>query len=185
MIAPTSPTHQEVCAYLEYLAHSTPSPRTIANHISHLRTYFRKAGVSTEQLDAWRVKWAMNALNRDKTYIPRIKTAFPAPLLQQMITLLPEQGDGIMVKAAVLLMYHAALRQSEVVAQSPRAYNPRYNLSRGDVQIIGDTLRVNITHAKNQQTVYQTKTLTLASSPNPMVCDTCLQNNVSSSSHKI
>lgn len=170
MITPSQPSHQQVCAYLEYLAHTTPSPRTIANHLSHLRTFFRKANVSTDQLDAWRVRWALNALNRDKTYIPRTKSAFPVDMLQQMVTLLPESGNGLIIKAAVLMMYHAALRQSEVVTQSPRSYDPRYNLTRADVQIIGDTLRVRIKHAKNLQSVYQSKTLTLASSPNPHVC---------------
>lgn len=155
---------------MEFLAHTTTSPRTVANHLSHLRTFFRKVNVSTQELDAWRVKWAMNAINRDKTYVPRIKNPIPASLLQRMVTLLPDTGNGLIIKAAVLLMYHAALRQSEVLAQSSRTYDCRYNLSRDDVQIIGDTLLVYIKHAKNLQTVYQTKTVTLAASPNPSVC---------------
>lgn len=112
----------------------------------------------------------MNAINRDKNYTPRIKNPIPASLLQRMVTLLPDTGNGLIIKAAVLLMYHAALRQSEVLAQSSRAYDHRYHLSRDDVQIIGDTLLVYIKHAKNLQTVYQTKTVTLAASPNPSVC---------------
>lgn len=169
-IIPTNPSYQQVCAYLEYLAHTTPSPRTVANHVSHLRTFFRKADISTQQLDAWRVKWALNALNRDKSYIPRIKNPIPAPTLQRMVTLLPDTGNGLILKAAVLLMYNAALRQSEVLAQSSRSYDSRYNLSRDDVQIIGDTLSVYIKHAKNLQSIYQTKTVNLAASPNPSVC---------------
>lgn len=152
------------------MAHDIPSPRTVANHVSHIRSFFRKANVPTDQLDAWRVKWALNALNRDKSYIPRIKTPIPASTLQRMVTLLPDTGNGMIIKAAVLLMYHAALRQSEVLPQSARTYDPRYNLSRGDVQIDGDNLLVHIKHAKNLQTIYQTKTVKLAASPNPSVC---------------
>lgn len=112
----------------------------------------------------------MNALNRDKHYIPRTKSAIPASLLQRMVSLLPESGNALLIKCAILLMYHAALRQSEVLAQSSRTYDPRYHLSRGDVFINNDTLSVHIKHAKNLQTIYQTKTVTLASSPNPLVC---------------
>lgn len=36
---------------LEFLAKDTPSPCTIANHLSHIRTYLRKVGVSTIELD--------------------------------------------------------------------------------------------------------------------------------------
>lgn len=152
------------------MAHDIPSPRTVANHVSQIRTFLRKANVPTEKLDAWRVKWALNALNRDKSYIPRIKNPIPASTLHRMVTSLPDTGNGLILKAAVLLMYHAALRQSEVLPQSARAYDPRYYLSRGDVQIDGDTLLVHIKHAKNLQTIYQTKTVRLSASPNPAVC---------------
>lgn len=152
------------------MAHTTPSPRTVANNLSQLRTYFRKAAVSTDPLDAWRVRWAINGLNRDKQHTPRIKNPIPAPLLQRMVTLLPDTGNTLLIKAAVLLMYHAALRQSEVLAQSARNYDHRYHLSRGDVQLVDGSLSVHIKHAKNLQTIYQTKTVKLGPSPNPTVC---------------
>lgn len=167
---PTVPLHQNVCAYIEYLVSNTPSPRTVANHISHLRTYLRKAQSSTYQVDNFRVKWALNAVNRDTNYIPRIKQAFPVQLLQRMVILLPQTHQGNIIKTAVLLMYYAALRQSEVLPNSSTSFDHRRHLSRRDVVIVNGALSVKIKHAKNMQTVYQSKCVTLQPSPNPQLC---------------
>lgn len=160
----------EICAYLESIAKNIPSPRTIANHVSHLRTYFRKAQVPTTALDNWRVRWAMNGFNRDKSYVPRVKAAFPASSLQQTVSLLQDHGNQLLVKVSVLLMYYAALRQSEVLPNTSASYDRRYHLSRRDVVISDDSVKVFIKHAKNLQTIYQTKSVVLRSSPNPSVC---------------
>lgn len=78
-----NPSYQELCAYIEFLADSTPPPQTVSNHVSHVRTYLRKAQVSTQEADNGRVKWALYALS--KTYIPRIKSAFPILMIQWMV----------------------------------------------------------------------------------------------------
>lgn len=167
---PTLPIYQNICAYAEYLVDSTPSPRTVANHISHLRTYLRKAQCSTAQVDNYRVKWALNAINRDTTYVPRIKQAFPIDSLQRMVLLLPKTPQGRIIKASVLLMYYAALRQSKVLPYSSTSFDYRRHLSRRDVVINNGALTVRIKHAKNLQTIYQFKTVILQPSPNQELC---------------
>lgn len=169
-LQPTQPTFQNMCAYLEYLKHSIPSPRTIANHLSHIRTYLRKAQVPTHQVDNFRVKCAMTAIKRDNSYIPRIKDAFPVRTLQQMVIALPNSIQGLIIKVSVLIMYYAALRQSEVLAYSSGSYDPYKNLSRKDVVLSDQGLTVHIAHAKNQQSIYETKSLLLQPSDNPQLC---------------
>lgn len=169
-ITPTQPSFQTICAYIEFLKHTTPSPRTIANHLSHIRTYLRKAQAPTEQVDNFRVKCAMTAIKRDNSHTPRIKEAFPVDLLQQMVIALPPSTEGLLIKVSVLIMYYAALRQSEVLSYSSGSYDPYKNLSRRDVVIEDDTIIVHIQHAKNLQSIYQSKTVTLQSSANPRLC---------------
>lgn len=169
-LAPTQPTYQNICAYIEFMKSSIPSPRTIANHLSHIRTYLRKAQACTSQVDNVRVNWAMTAIKRDNSYIPRIKEAFPVHTLQQMVVALPKSIDGLLIKVSILIMYYAALRQSEVLAYSSSSYDSYRNLSRKDVSIINGVLNVQIKHAKNLQSIYQSKSVALHPSSNPELC---------------
>lgn len=169
-LAPTDPSFQEMCAYIEYLKHIISSPRTIANHLSHIRTYLRKAQASTDQVDNFRVRCAMTAIKRDNSHTPRVKEAFPVELLQQMVVSLPTTIDGLLIKVSVLFMYYAALRQSEVLSYSSGSYDPYKNLSRRDVLLADDAITVHIKHAKNLQSIYETKSVRLQSSSNPALC---------------
>lgn len=169
-ITPTSPSHQSICAYVEFLAKDTPSPRTISNHLSHIRTYLRKAGASTTELDHHRIRWAMTAVTRNKEYIPRIKIAFPIQDLHRMVLALPQSHHGNILTVAILIMYYAALRQSEVLAPSVSGFDRNKHLTRGDVKLYQDAVSITIKHSKNMQSVYQTKTVLLQQSANPALC---------------
>lgn len=167
---PTLPHHYYICAYIEFVAKDTPSPRTIANNLSHIRTYLRKAGADTTQLDHQRVKWAMVAVSRNKEYIPRIKLAFPVEDLHRMVAALTLDPQGNIIRTSVLLMFYAALRQSEVLAPSVATFDHRKHLTRGDILLSPTSVTVKIKHAKNMQSVYQSKTLNLQQSSNPLLC---------------
>lgn len=169
-IMPAHPSFQTICAYIEYLKEDISSPRTIANHISHIRTYLRKAQATTDQVDNYRVKCAMTAIKRDNSHTPQIKEAFPVDILQKMVITLPDSTDGLIIKTSVLIMYYAALRQSEVLAYSSGSYDPYKNLSRRDVVIADNTITVHVKHAKNLQSIYETKSVTLQPSSNPRLC---------------
>lgn len=170
MISPTRPSNAEVCAYLEFLADTTPSPRTIGNHLSHIRTYCRRAGVDTSQLEHIRVSWAMTALKRNKDYIPRVKLAFPIQDLHRMVIALPQDPRGTLLRVAILIMFYAALRQSEVLAPTMSSFDRKKHLTRGDVQVCDQAVTIHIKHAKNMQSVYQNKTVRLLAADNPLLC---------------
>lgn len=142
-IQASAPSHTDICAYIEYLTDSTPSPRTVSNHISHLRTYLRKCQLSTQETENCRVKWALYAISKDDTYVPRVKSAFPTDVLQTMVRSLPDSAMGNIIAVSILLMYYAALRQSEVLPYSAKSFNPRQHLTRGDI-ILRDVLSPSI-----------------------------------------
>lgn len=167
---PIRPKASLICAYIEDMANSSPSPRTVMNNISHVRMYLRKADMPTAPLEHNHVKWALDALNRDVSYIPRIRQPIPTDTLQAMVSALPDSIEGNIVKVAVLTMFYAALRQSEVLSPSIKGYDLRLHLSRNDVTIAGQTLQVFIKHAKNMPTIYENKLVSLQASPNPMTC---------------
>lgn len=164
-INPRYPTYQQICADIEYV-----TDKTVANQLSHIRTYLRKCQVPTNEVDNFRVRWALNAVNRDTEYIPNIKIAFPVTSLQQMVMALPKSEQGNIIKVAILMMFYAALRQSEVLPHSVATYDSSRHLSRADVTLTHDSIRVVIEHAKNPQTVYQQKSIVLQASPNQELC---------------
>lgn len=84
----------------------------------------------------------MVAISRNKEYIPRIKLAFPVTDLQRM-------PQGNVIRTSILLMFYAALRQSEVLAPSAPSFDPRKHLTRGDIIVDEDSVVVTIKHAKN------------------------------------
>lgn len=169
-IIPTQPEYRNVCAYIEFIVSHTPSPKTVANHVSHLRTYLRKAQAPTGEVENVRVKWALTAVSKDKVYIPRTKEAFPVTSLRSALASLPRSDENNLIRAAVLLMYHAALRQSEVLPYSRPSFDPRRHLTRGDVILQRGAISIRIKHAKNLQTVYQYKLLTLQPAPTREIC---------------
>lgn len=167
---PTQPCFPLICAYIEGLAQDSLSPRTIQNHVSHIRTYLRKSLADTHQLDHIRVKWALDALKRNTTFVPRIKKPIPAPTLQYLVETLPTTVAGNTVKVAILVIFYAALRQSEVAAPSVGRFDHTRHLTRNDVVLEDDVAIVTVKHAKNMQTIYEQKTIRLQASHNSETC---------------
>lgn len=112
----------------------------------------------------------MDALKRDTSFVPRIKKPIPAPALQDLVESLPHTTTGNTVKVAILVIFYAALRQSEVAAPSANKFDPSRHLTRNDVVLDNDAATITIKHAKNMQSVYEQKTIRLQASLNENTC---------------
>lgn len=167
---PVQPCFPLICAYIEELVADNLSPRTIQNHISHIRTYLRKSLVDTQQVDHVRVKWALDALKRDTSFVPQVKKPMPTPTLQYLVESIPDDVMGNTLKVAILVIFYAALRQSEVAAPSIVGFDPTRHLTRKDVVFRDDSVVVTVKHAKNMQTIYEQKSIKLQPSVNPRTC---------------
>ena len=66
-------------------------------------------------------------------------------------------------------MFYGAMRQSEVVPQSQRAFDPTRHLTRRDVSV-ASTLRIKVKWAKNMQRYDQQRTLTMLPTGNHNTC---------------
>lgn len=56
-------------------------------------------------MDHCHVKWALIALERDTSYVPRVKQPLQTDTLHALVESLPEDPEGIIVRVAVLTMY--------------------------------------------------------------------------------
>ena len=91
---PLAPSTEVICAFLEYVADHTPAPATVRNKISHVRTYLRLSGRSTHATEHPRVKMALEAMDRDKSYTPRVKLPLPVEDMSRAVRYLPESLIG-------------------------------------------------------------------------------------------
>lgn len=84
--------------------------------------------------------------------------------------MLTDDPMGNIIKTSILLMYYAALRQSEVLPNSANSFNPRQHLTRADILLFPDHLIVTVKSAKNMQSVYENKSVELQVSPDTQLC---------------
>ena len=166
----TAPTSSTACIYIEYLAMHLAAPGTIKNYVSHTRIYLVLAEGVSRPLSDPRVSRALDGLDRNKDYVPKEKAPVPMQVLRAVLSKLTATPEDRAVKAAYLLMFYAALRQSEVAPPSVSLFKSTYHLTRGDASFVGSNLTVMIKAGKNLQKCGQYKKVTMATSPDKDHC---------------
>ena len=169
-INPHQPAYQDVCCWIEDLAGHGLSPATIRNKVSHIRVHATLVGVNVKPMNHPRVARALDALDRDKQYVHRKTDAIPVPVLKLIILALPVTPIGTAIRAAILIMYHAALRQSEVLPPSIGRWEHTKHPTRGDVLFTDNGLNMRVKWAKNMQGYRDSKSVQLAATQDSRFC---------------
>ena len=169
-INPHRPVYQDICCWIEDLAGHALSPATIRNKVSHLRVHATLVGISVKPMNHPRVARALDALDRDKNYTHRKTDAIPVAALKLVILALPPNPIGTAIRAAILIMYHAALRQSEVLPPSIARWESTKHPTRGDIKITTYGLSMRVKWAKNMQGYRDCKSVQLATTQDSRFC---------------
>ena len=167
---PVTIRHQMICVFVEYLNIYIPAPATISNSISHIRVFMRLTGYPNAQLEHPRVARALEALHRNKGYVPKTKAPVPMGVLRQVLTSMDGSPPHVLAKAALLIQFYAALRKSEVTPPSKNKFDAMCHPTRGDLKVIDGRLSLCIKAAKNMQRTEQRRTVTLEPSENKVLC---------------
>ena len=155
--------------WIEYMAAHGAHPATIKNKISHARVHARLTGGSTQGITSYRVGLALDAVARQKDRPSKKKEPVPVEILKRALAHMSKGPEATPVRAAILLMYFATMRQSEVAPPSVARYDPTRHLACGDV-VVTDTLYLNMKWAKNLQRYDQARQLTLHPTGEPAMC---------------
>lgn len=169
-VDPYKAHYQDVCAYVEYLTEHINAPSTIRNKISQVRVHLALAESSVEQINHPRVARALEALDRDKSYVPRTKSPLEPIQFYQIIANIPLDPIGYMVRAALLTIYFGALRQSELLPRTVKTWNPMLQPSLEDLVVTQHTCTITIKTGKNMQRVGQYREIVIERASNPVVC---------------
>ena len=169
-VDPLHPDYQDICAWIEVRVMAGDQPLTIRNKLSHLRVYVSLVGASTAPFRHPRVTRAVDALLKDKSYTHRQLRAIPVRHLRSVLDAIPRTITAQAVRAAILVMYHGALRQSEVAPPSIKAMDCTRHPTRGDVTQHNRGILITVKWAKNMQNYTQHKVVHLGRAAKTKYC---------------
>lgn len=160
-IQPYDVSYQDLCVFIEYIAQHTPAPATVRNKISSLRVHFNLMDMNLSALNHPRVLRALEALERDKDYVPRIKQPIEPAVFYHILSNIPYSDYGYIFRAAILTLYYGALRQSELLPRSASTWDPCTQPTRGDCTFSEVGCNILIKKGKNMQKSGQYRVVTL------------------------
>lgn len=169
-IPPFEATYQDICGFVEYLGMHGKSPSTIKNKISHLRVFMSLVDGSKCQLNHPRVVRALEGFDRNKSYIPNIKQPIHPQVFSEILFALKFDKLSTVVRACLLVLYHGALRQSELLPRSVGSWDPSIQPVRGDCKVFNDHIQIFIKTGKNMKRAGQHRLVTLLKSKSMPLC---------------
>ena len=158
------------CWYVEYLAKSDFTPGSISNHISHLRTYYRLAGLDARPLHHYRLGLALRAVTMTIRRPSSTKLPVTPSILRRVVARLSTAPDSEGLVLAILIMFIGFLRQSSLAPPTVSAFDPSRHLTRADVTATDQGLAVNIKWSKTMQRASDMKTVLLPPTADPSIC---------------
>lgn len=143
--------HEVICAYVEVLADRVRSPATIKNYISSLSSTYKRMGICTNAFLHHSVRRALTATDKTVKHIPVQAFAVTPLLLKRILFIISDLHAAKTLKSVFLLMYFTMLRQSNFAPPSQGSFDPTRHLTRGDVSLHPNGVRVTIKWEKNLQ----------------------------------
>lgn len=166
-IDPYNLRFQDVCAYIEYVTSFGASANTVKNKLSHVRVHYTLLDLDSDVLSVVR---SIDAIERDPEYEPRTKDPLPPSVFRDILGFLPHDVNGIITRAALLVLYYGALRQSELLPISVSKWDAKKHPMRQDLTFSQDSCALYINHGKNMQKSGQHRIIQLASVHDERFC---------------
>ena len=167
---PLAPTLTSCLLYIQCLANSYKTPRTVRNYLSGARTYVIRYGGDPASFSSPLIGTVLRGVTRLAAHEER-----PAPPLSRATLLalcddLAAAGpDGAVARAAVLFGVATLLRQSNFLPSAGSAGGPHL-ARRGDVDIRSDALLVRVWSSKTLKTPADAVTLRVLAAPGSPYC---------------
>lgn len=127
-------------------------------------------GASVNSCNHPRVQRALDAMDRDKSHIPRVKDPISPDVLASIMRNLHDAPLMSIVRPAFLLLYYGALRQSEITSRTVASWETAIHPTRADLQIYDDRCTLFVKFGKNLQKVGQYRQVEMAAAADPLFC---------------
>ena len=163
-------TYAHPCWYIEYLARYNYTAGAISNNVSHLRTYYRLAGLDPAPLNHYRVGLALRAIAMNIRQPKVDKLPVSPTVLRAALAYIRQGPDALPLSLAVILMFLGFLRQSSVAPPTVKTFDPTRHLTRADVCPGPRGLAINIKWSKTIQSAAAQKSILIPHTKDPLLC---------------
>lgn len=166
-----SPTPELLCAYLEYLIQRGLSPGSVKNHLTNVKGFFINAGISTTPFESRLVINAFRAIDISIRHSPKTKVALRPDDLARIVKVIDTFVQGPMVSFAIVIMFTALIRQSNLLAKSVAAFDPERQITCQNVLLAeGGLLQIDLRWSKTNQRFGESTIVTAAAIPGSTLC---------------
>ena len=116
------------------------------------------------------VKQWQEAMEKTTQYASRAKPPVPVDIIKQVVSGFPSNNEGWILRSAVLLIAYGGYRQSELMPPTPKTFNSEKHLTRKDVYLTENSVKISIKHGKNYSKYNQGRVSEFKKNENPEYC---------------
>ena len=162
-----SPSVNTVLAYIEHLAQSLTSHKSVMNYLSAIKHLHRLSGAEFTAFSAYPVSLLIRALPLTMTS----RSAPKHPITPSLLHVICRVCDhiprvGRVLKAAYLLAFFAFLRRSNLAPNSSTTFDPTRHTRRGDVTFQEPGAVITLRWSKTMQDGTRSHEIPIPSIPN-------------------
>ena len=166
-----NPEPETVCLYIEFLAQSLKSPKSVANYISSVKFLHKFLGYSVDSLESFEVHLLLRACHLTMEHVPLQRR----PLTPDLIRLVLQSAKSTstcypVFRCAVLLSFYGFLRMSNLTPRVISQFDPRKHTCRGDVFRAEPGLVILLKWSKTNQFGQNTELIPIPRSKDPHMC---------------
>ena len=158
------------CWYIEYLAERDYTAGSISNHLAHIRTFYKLAGLRDAPLNHYRVNLALRAAAMNIRRRAVQKQAVTPAMLKAVVRVLYTQPDPLPITLAILIMFIGFLRQSSLAPPTVSTFDHTRHLTRADARISEQGLVIRLKWSKTLQKSCDLKNILLPPTQDKTIC---------------
>ncbi len=159
-----NPTVRTLCAYIEYLAQSFISFKSVSNYVSGVKLLHKYMDKSIPNMQSFEVSLMLRSCALTMRHVPNRRPPVTVQMLRKLCKMCEKLGNkGLVIRVALLLSFYGFLRASNVCPTSSRGFDATRNFTRQDVHVAPPGLQLRIKWTKTLQKASQPRIIPIPS----------------------
>ena len=168
---PFPATSLQLRCYAQFISRTLKSPQSIQNYLSGIKTAHMLYGHSTSAFAEPDVKLTLSGISKSSTHTSLQRLPVTPQMLQQMHRHIDQQDElDVTIYAAILIMFFAFLRRSNIAPKSAKSFDKHRNLLRQDIIANDSGLEVIVRWSKTIQCSERVLSIPLVAIPSSPLC---------------
>ena len=148
-------------AYLEFLHCNQKSHSVMRNHISAIKWYVHKGGISLAPYEDARVLMFVKSVQKSSPLAVKLKAIIDPDTLRAIVRSCEDTYMGLIFKSMYLLGFFSFLRLSNLVPHSVATFDCKKHLAQGDIFFKDNSAVILVKWSKTMQLNNQVKLITI------------------------